>query len=123
MSYIERHLGPNERILHRARPHWIIFFSTSAWSSLWIRPMLTYWTDEYAITNRRIVIKRGLISRHSLEINFPQIESVYVDQSLLGRLLGYGSVRIVGTGHTLEVFEGIADPMKFRGVFLEHATP
>src|SRR3954449_12918196 len=53
---------------------------------------------EVAVTDRRVIYKRGLIQRHTVEMNLDKVESVDVDQSLVGRLLGYGTVTIRGTG-------------------------
>src|SRR5208282_2215451 len=54
------------------------------------------WTTEIAVTNRRIIYKRGLITRHSEEMNMDKVASVDVDQSILGRMLNYGSIHILG---------------------------
>jgi uncharacterized membrane protein YdbT with pleckstrin-like domain len=71
------------------------------------------------ITNKRIVIKRGWISRKTLEMNLNKIETVNVDQSIWGRIFGFGSITVVGTGGTREVFESIKKPMEFRKKFQE----
>jgi uncharacterized membrane protein YdbT with pleckstrin-like domain len=81
--------------------------------------MLARYSDEFAITNHRIIVKIGLISRRTLEMNLNKVETVNVDQSILGRMLGYGTIRIVGTGGTNEVFENISHPIEFRKKFLE----
>jgi uncharacterized membrane protein YdbT with pleckstrin-like domain len=62
--------------------------------------------------------KTGIISRRTLEMNLNKVETVNVDE-YLGRILGYGTIRIVGTGGTNEVFENIAHPIEFRKKFLE----
>jgi len=74
------------------------------------------WTTEIAVTNRRIIYKRGLITRHTAEMNMDKVASVDVDQSLLGRLLNYGSVNILGTGgvHGIERLERIGSPIALR---------
>jgi len=64
-------------------------------------------------------IKVGLISRHTLEMNLNKIESVNVNQGILGRLLGYGTIIVVGTGGTKEPFDSISDPLRFRKEFQE----
>ena len=56
-------------------------------------------------TNRRIIIKTGFIARNTFEMNLSKIESVNVDQSFMGRILGYGSMTIIGTGGTREAFQ------------------
>jgi len=86
---------------------------------LFIAPMIDRYTDEFAITNKRVIIKTGLISRKTFEMNHSKIESVNVDQGILGRILGYGTIRIVGSGGTKEVFPNISNPLKFRKKFQE----
>ena len=61
-----------------------------------------------------MIYKTGLMRRHSIEINMDKVESVDVDQSLLGRLFGYGSITIRGTGESIEPLWGIAHPIEFR---------
>ncbi|MGC1484134.1 MAG: PH domain-containing protein [Candidatus Acidiferrum sp.] len=67
-----------------------------------------------ALTNKRVIVKTGLASRRTLEILLSRIESVVVEEPAMGRVLGYGTVIIRGTGGTPEVFEKIAHPLEFR---------
>jgi uncharacterized membrane protein YdbT with pleckstrin-like domain len=76
----------------------------------WIRRV----TTEFAITDRRVIYKTGLFSRHTLEMNRGKVESVDVDQPLLGRLFGFGTVILRGTGSTFQPIYHIADPITFR---------
>jgi uncharacterized membrane protein YdbT with pleckstrin-like domain len=69
---------------------------------------------EVAVSNRRVAIKTGLLSRKSIEVLLPKVESIGVDESLFGRMLGYGSVIVRGTGGTLETFDKIAHPNELR---------
>ena len=69
---------------------------------------------EIAVSNRRVLIKSGLFSRKSIEVLLPKVESIGVDESILGRILGYGSVIVRGTGGTLETFNTIARPNELR---------
>jgi uncharacterized membrane protein YdbT with pleckstrin-like domain len=71
-------------------------------------------TTELAVTDRRVIYKSGVISRHTLEMNRSKVESVDVDQSLLGRLFGFGTVIVRGTGGSLEPLRMISDPLSFR---------
>jgi uncharacterized membrane protein YdbT with pleckstrin-like domain len=71
-------------------------------------------TTEFAITNHRIIYKTGLLRRHTLEMNRGKVESVDVDQTILGRILGYGTIIVRGTGGSLEPIRDIADPLAFR---------
>jgi uncharacterized membrane protein YdbT with pleckstrin-like domain len=72
------------------------------------------WTTEIAVTDRRIIIKRGLIRRHTVEMNMQKVESVDVDQTLIGRLFNYGNVTIRGTGSSFEKLRMIDSPLKLR---------
>ncbi len=72
------------------------------------------WTTELAITYRRVIFKRGFINRHTEEMNMDKVASVEVDQSILGRILGYGTIAIMGTGQSIENLRGIADPIGLR---------
>lgn len=71
-------------------------------------------TSEFAVTNKRVIVKTGFISRDTLELNLAKVETVGVQQSVAGRILGYGTIVIVGTGGTREPFRDLAAPMSFR---------
>ena len=71
-------------------------------------------STEVAVSNKRVLIKSGFINRKSIEVLLPKIESIGVDESGLGRVLGYGSVVVRGTGGTFETFDRIAHPNEFR---------
>jgi uncharacterized membrane protein YdbT with pleckstrin-like domain len=74
------------------------------------------WTTEIAVTNKRIIFKRGFITRHTAEMNMDKVASVDVDQSIWGRMFDYGSVRIVGTGGApgIERLDRIGAPIALR---------
>ena len=69
---------------------------------------------EMSLTNKRVIVKTGLASRRTIELLLSRIESIAVEEPALGRMLGYGTVIIRGTGGTPEVFEKIASPLEFR---------
>ncbi|HEV2008990.1 MAG TPA: PH domain-containing protein, partial [Burkholderiales bacterium] len=71
-------------------------------------------TTELVLTDRRIITKSGLISRNTVEMNLAKIESIHVNQGLLGRILDYGDVTVVGTGASLEPLRAIANPLQLR---------
>ena len=71
-------------------------------------------TTEIAVTDRRIIYKRGFIRRYTVEMHMDKVESVDVDQSILGRLLDYGDVIIHGTGVGLEPLQNIDHPLELR---------
>ncbi len=76
----------------------------------WIRR----WTTELAVTSRRIIYKRGLIRRYSIEMNMDKVESVDVSQSILGRIFDFGDIFVRGTGSGLEPLHQIDSPLEFR---------
>ena len=71
-------------------------------------------STELAVTDRRVIYKSGVLARHTLEMNCSKVESVDVDQSLLGRLFGFGTIIVRGTGGSLEPIRMISDPLTFR---------
>ena len=76
--------------------------------------MLRRNATEMAVTNRRVVIKSGLLSRKTIEMLLAKVESIEVSESAAGRLLGYGSIVVIGTGGTPEPFHKVAHPLEFR---------
>jgi uncharacterized membrane protein YdbT with pleckstrin-like domain len=118
-KYIDNNLIKDEVVVLETTYHWIIFCSLRAVFTLFIAPLIDKHTDEFAITNKRVIIKRGWLNRKTFEMNLSKIESVNVDQGILGRILGYGTIRIVGSGGTREVFPNIRKPLDFRKKFQE----
>lgn len=78
------------------------------------RVTIAFITTEFAVTNQRIIAKRGWIRRRTTEILLQKVESIKIDQGLLGRLFGYGKLEVVGTGGTTDKFIGVAYPVEFR---------
>ena len=116
-SYVNSSLLDGEAVVYETRLHWITFVSLKGIFTLFIAPMIDRWTSEFAITTKRIVIKLGLISRHTVEMNLSKVESVNVDQGIMGRIFGYGTITVIGTGGTKESFQKIANPVEFRRQF------
>ena len=143
MSYLDDHLLSGERIVYRARLHWIIFGAAIAVvllgvvvgifleimdSGYWyvgaaiagvglliaIGPVIRYVSSEFAVTDKRVLAKIGFIERESDETLLSKIEAISVDQGVLGRVLGYGTVTITGTGGTQEPFAMISHPLELR---------
>jgi uncharacterized membrane protein YdbT with pleckstrin-like domain len=134
-SYVDDNLMPGEQVVLQTRIHGIVFLPPAVMILLgiglfmipiagllvllvgmamlvgaWIR----HWTSEFAVTDRRVIIKVGLISRQTIEINMSKVESVEVRQGILARLLNYGTIVVIGTGGTKEPFDMIDDPLAFR---------
>jgi len=143
MSYIREILRPDEKLLATGSMHWIIYWpaialmalavislivigSTSVASRIIfllfalaaiffaIKEWFQQWITEIAVTDRRVIVKTGLIRRHTAEMNMDKVESVTVYQSILGRLLNYGSVHVRGTGEGLGHLDYIKSPIELR---------
>ena len=139
MSYIDRNLLTNEQVLHRAYLSRTVFIAPTVlvFAGLagfvfgggvalagvavlmvglfgWIKVFIRYKTSEFGVTNKRVIMKVGLVRRTSVEIVLNKVESVSVDQGILGRVFNFGSVAVVGTGGTHDPFHRIAAPMLFR---------
>jgi uncharacterized membrane protein YdbT with pleckstrin-like domain len=78
-----------------------------------LRLMIRKWSTEIGVTSHRFVERYGLLSMHTNEIALPNIEGVRVNQSILGRIFGYGTVRVEGTGVDSVTTPNIADPVGF----------
>jgi membrane protein YdbS with pleckstrin-like domain len=72
------------------------------------------WITEIAVTDRRVIYKKGFIWRQTNEMNMDKVESVEVGQSILGRILDYGTVTIFGTGESFGTLRAVAGPIKLR---------
>jgi uncharacterized membrane protein YdbT with pleckstrin-like domain len=71
-------------------------------------------TSEFAVTSSRLILKVGLISRYTTELLLTKVETIGVQQGLMGRMLGYGDLIVTGTGGAREVFRRVRDPIGFR---------
>jgi uncharacterized membrane protein YdbT with pleckstrin-like domain len=80
--------------------------------------MLRAWfvvsNTEIAVTNRRVIYKTGFIARNTVEMNLDKVESVLVQQGLLGRMLGFGTVIVRGVGSGLEPVDRVAHPLELH---------
>src|SRR5205814_6092819 len=79
---------------------------------------LQAWFDrsitELAVTDHRVIYKRGFVRRHTVEMNMDKVETVDVDQSVIGRLLGFGTIHVHGTGQGIENLRRFASPLRLR---------
>jgi len=106
----------------------IVFDRIPQWRSYWplatvpgalglllaVPPLVRYLSAEYGVTDRRVLMKEGIVQRRVLETLLTKIEAIEVDQSLWGRMLDFGILTITGTGGTRESFDNVADPLEFR---------
>lgn len=76
--------------------------------------MIPIWTTEIGVTNQRVIIKRGFVSRQTMELQLRSIEEVSVDQGIVGRIFGFGKINISGTGEDQIDLPSIGDPLLLR---------
>jgi uncharacterized membrane protein YdbT with pleckstrin-like domain len=76
------------------------------------------WTTEIAVTDKRVIFKRGFVNRHTIEVNMDKVASVDVDQSILGRMFNFGTVTVQGTGLTFEPLRRVDSPLALRNAII-----
>lgn len=122
MSYIDRNLLPNERVIFRTRKHLIIFFVPVVclilaclampymhedqmlrkviWTPwvvtllVWGYELVEYYASEYAVTDKRVMMREGFFTRHANETRVSTISQVNIDQSIIGQIVNYGTIVI-----------------------------
>ena len=138
MSYIDDNLLPDEHVVYRADLHWIIFARAIlvlvaglvlafvpriapsglvvllVGVAMLVPPFVAYRTTELGVTNKRVIVKIGFVRRRTLELLLRQVEAISVDQSLVGRMFGFGSITITGTGGVREIFHRVRHPLELR---------
>lgn len=141
MSYIDRNLIPGERILFRTKKHLIIFFWPVIWLFFsfyatsymnanptlkmviwtpwviavlwWSYVWLEYYFSDFAVTNKRVMMREGFFTRHSNELRLTAVSQVNVDQTLFGQMLNYGTVSINAFG-AYDRYATIDKPNQFQ---------
>jgi uncharacterized membrane protein YdbT with pleckstrin-like domain len=129
-SYVEGALVKDERIVHVG--HISLW---SLWHVITLGVVLTpafgvgliflavayvrYKSVELAVTTKRVMVKHGFIRRQTVEMNLNKVESIQVEQGVLGRVFNFGTLIVAGTGTSHAPLAGIADPMGFRKAFIE----
>lgn len=93
---------------------WIVWLGFAAAVLQWIRMWIYHQFSDYGVTNKRVIMKKGWIARDAFETFLDRIEGTRVDQSVLGRILGYGSLIVIGTGGTPDAFPYIPNVLRFR---------
>jgi uncharacterized membrane protein YdbT with pleckstrin-like domain len=129
-SYVEGALTKGEQVVYQGKVSiWslvpllllgLIFLAFYGLGLLfWIAAAIKYFTTELAITNKRVIAKFGLISRSTIEINLQKIESIQVNQGILGRIFNFGSIVVSGAGNPQAPIPGISSPIQFRREFVD----
>ena len=121
MKFIRSTLPDNETIEMEISFHWThtlvawLYLLVLGWLIigvfLFISMYLEKWTTERALTNRRLILKRGFIRRKTEEISFNRVEEVNLRQSILQRILGSGDIKVTGTGASEIMLKNIDDPL------------
>lgn len=87
-------------------------------AGVFVAKWFTRWITELTVTNRRVVYGKSFIFRQTVEMHMDKVESVRVDQSVLGRLLGYGTIHVLGTGQGIEHLHMMASPLAIRNAII-----
>lgn len=137
MSYLKAGQDPAERIIHHAHAHWIVIVpglvllcvslvAATGFSMVFgamigfvalvniVQGLIYLLFSELVITDQRVIVKRGFISRNVIEISNARIEAISVQQSVLGRLLDYGSVNVIGIGGTTAPLAFVHAPLALK---------
>jgi uncharacterized membrane protein YdbT with pleckstrin-like domain len=142
MSYIDGNLLEGEHVVYRTRLHWLLFIvpvlftvvvllpiawflANGRWNSFAWMPLalgllvllatfIKRQSSDFAVTNKRVMMKVGVFSTRSVELLLSKIEAIAVNQSFTGRIFGYGDIVVTGSGGTREAFSRIQGPLEFR---------
>lgn len=139
MQFYSPTMLDNEQVVYRDHQHWIVFLPFVGWliaiylfyvyaptvpEVLWLIVIfavisllyayISYATSLYIVTTKRVIMRTGFFSRHSLELFLKKVEGIQVQQSIFGAMLKYGTVTVIGTGGTPDSFNNINSPLKFR---------
>lgn len=137
MGYVNNNLMNGETVVYRAKMHWLRYRWAVAWflfavvcvsadapvpavfsflfaGALALGAYLEIATSEFVVTNKRVFLKQGIMRRRSTELLLGKIESVNVEQGILGRLFDFGTIVSSGTGGTRQGFRDIAKPLLLR---------
>jgi uncharacterized membrane protein YdbT with pleckstrin-like domain len=141
MSYVDSQLLPGEQVVYRSKLHWKIFLVPGFFSAILLVAAIAAWagrshagalafaalavllfavpfvkraTSEFAVTDKRIVVKLGVLTTRTVELLHAKVEAISVNQSLFGKMLGYGDITVTGSGGTRELFQGVESPLQLR---------
>ena len=131
-AYVNGSLLPNETIVAEAKPHWAMFIapalvlligiSAGRFGGLFIFVGfiwavfrgLVWLTTELALTNKRVIAKSGIIRRNAIDVSLSKTEGVTYTQGIIGRIFGYGSIVVRGTGVGNVAVRFISQPESFK---------
>ncbi len=125
MSYIEQSLSKDEKVEGLFKLHWFAWVPVAIWFLLGLFTLGLTWLIaiyqflrikflEQGVTNKRVIVKSGIISRKTEEMKLQSVETVEIDQGIFGRIFGFGTVKITGRGISNVLLKGIDDPMSVK---------
>lgn len=141
MGYVDSQLLPGENVIYRSKLHWQVFLFPGFFACilflasiglvvngakvvglillalagfLILAPFIKRANSEFAVTNKRIVVKLGFFTTRTVELLHSKVETISVNQGLLGKMLGYGDIVVTGSGGTREEFKAVAAPLELR---------
>jgi membrane protein YdbS with pleckstrin-like domain len=142
MAYVDSQLLPGEQVIYRAHMSKLLFLPAIGVAALaigagivsasipgfwmtaaalaviaaivFLGELILYKSSEFAVTDRRVIIKVGWIRRRTMETMLGKIEALGVQQGMLGRMFNFGTITVTGTGGTQETFDRIGAPLEFR---------
>ena len=141
MGYVDSQLLPGENVLYRSKLHWQVFLFPGFFAVILLLasigvfvngakvvglvllvvagflilvPFIKRANSEFAVTNKRIVVKLGFFTTRTVELLHSKVETISVNQGLLGKMLGYGDIVVTGSGGTREEFKAVAAPLELR---------
>lgn len=141
MGYVDSQLLPGENVIYRSKLHWQVFLLPGFFAVILLLasiglfvneakgvglfllvlagflvlvPFIKRANSEFAVTNKRIVVKLGFFTTRTVELLHSKVETISVNQGLLGKMLGYGDIAVTGSGGTREEFKAVASPLELR---------
>ena len=141
MSYFKEVMQPGEQVLYDKNLHWIVYLRASFLAiplvvvggffgvagnvpalaaaiigaiALYIHAWVKTISTEVVVTDKRVILKTGILIRSTMEMNMNKVETVDVIQSIMGRIFGYGTIIIRGTGSSYEPLRDVDAPIELR---------
>ncbi len=126
--YIDENLANDEKLIYETRFHWIVFRWTVFWLIVFfplgiilgVYNFIKRKSSEFAVTDKRTLIKVGVFETRTLETQLNKISNIAVNQGIFGRWLNYGTIIIASSGGIREVYKCIESPIEFKKKIQEY---
>ena len=135
MSFVQKNLSANEKIVYHTRLHWWVFMPSGVFFLLGLLFMnqssgfgmgllviallmlglayLNWMSSEFVITNKRVILKKGFVSRILVEIQLNKAEGLIIEQGIVGRIFNFGGVLVTSSG-VKNAFAPMEAPFTFK---------